>query len=516
MPAPPPPASTSTHATSTSIATGRAHAFRFAWASYLFLHHTMVYYAWFRLTDSNDRPQLDTLAAGAIFWLVGAVALLRGVSLRWFTALLLGHLAYELPALPRTANHTFLTICMNVTMLAAIGVALLRTRGRILISDGAADADPLFPRLFALLRLEVLVMYFFVVLHKLNRDYFDPAYSCATQLYREIVDLYPLLPSGAWTDPLCIYGAIGAEAAIPLLLLFRRTRLAGIALGLLFHFMLSPHSNRFIYSFSAMLYAAYFLFMPPDLLAEVVATWSKLLSRLRRRWVAVAVAVVSAAGTVVLLRLLAPEFVARTNLINHAHVYLAALIRFAWNLAALFMIYAFARAVWVCRVREPVAPFVPPAAEPFFRPALSPLLVFPLLVTFNGLCPYLGLKTESAFAMYANLRTEGSVNNHLFMPRVPLAGYQDDLVEIVGSSDKQLRDLPRNGSAWTYYEFRRKLARVRHETFWVTYKRNGVERTLRYGEHKSDSAFAPLPWYERRLLYFRDVQLGSSPQHCGH
>src|SRR5687767_332374 len=106
----------------------RAAAFHFAWAAYLFLHHTMVYYAWFRLPDRLGWREWAPLVVGFTFWLIGAVTLLRRASLGWFTALLVGHLAYELPALPKTANHTFLTICMNATMLAAIAAAAVRSR----------------------------------------------------------------------------------------------------------------------------------------------------------------------------------------------------------------------------------------------------------------------------------------------------------------------------------------------------------------------------------------------------
>ncbi len=489
----------------------RSGAFCFAWAAYLFLHHSMVYYAWFRLTERGERD-LSGLFLGVAVWVLGATALLRR-TLPWFTALLIGNLIYEMPALPKTANHTFLTICMNLTMLAAIAAHAIRTRGR-----GFADPLPLFGRMAALLRLEVLAMYFFVVLHKLNTDYFNPAYSCATELYAAIVRDHPYFPSGSWMDPLCIYGAIGAEAAIPLLLLFRATRLWGVGLGLAFHLLLSPHENPFIFSFSALLYAAYFLFIPADVLAEMVGTWARLLARLRHRWMWFALAAASAALAVVLLRLLAPQFVKDTKLIDHAHLFIAAAVRLTWYVAALFNIYAFARAVWICRGPQSRPAEDAAVSEPLFRPAFTtPLLLLPILVTFNGFCPYLGLKTESAFAMYANLRTEGSRNNHLFMPRINLANYQDDLVEIVDSNDRGLRSLKRRGYGWTWFEFRRnKLSRVKSEQFWVTFKRNGVERTLRYAEHKNDPAFAPVPWIERELLYFRDVQADASPQHCGH
>jgi hypothetical protein len=489
----------------------RAGTFFFAWSAYLLLHHSMVYYAWFRFSERGQRD-LSGLALGLTLWAIGACALLRR-TMPWFIALLIAHLVYELPALPKTANHTFLTICMNVTMLVTIGIALIRTRGRAL-----HDPEPFFPTLAALLRLEILAMYFFVVLHKLNTDYFNPAYSCATELYALIVRDYPFFPHGAWTDPLCIYGAIGSEAAIPLLLLFRRTRLFGVGLGLLFHLLLSPHENPFIFSFSTLLYAAYFLFLPDDVLSEMVATWSHLLGRLRRRWMWFAAAAILAAGTIVALRLFAPTFVKQTKLIDHAHVYIAAGVRWAFTVIALINIYAFARAVWVCRGPKETGSDDTEAPRAMFRPAFAtPLLIFPLLVTFNGFCPYLGLKTESAFAMYANLRTEGTRNNHLFMPRLDLANYQNDLVEFVDSNDGQLQRLQREGYGWTWFEFRRnKLSRVRSDKFFVTFRRNGVEQTLRYATDKTNPAFAPVPWWERRLLYFRDVQMDPGPQHCGH
>jgi hypothetical protein len=263
---------------------------------------------------------------------------------------------------------------MNFTMLATIGVATLRTRGRIFAREPKPiDADTLYPRLMALLRLEVLVMYGFVVLHKLNADYFNPAYSAATNLYREIVEMYWFLPfpSGSWTDPFCIYGAIGCEAAIPLLLTFRRTRLFGVGLGLVFHLMLSPHSNSFIFSFSTLLYAAYFLFLPTDVLGEMRQSWATLLTNIRERTWLFAAGVFFPLGAVLAIRILAPKFAQDLDLIDRVHIFLGAAVRFAWNLFALFNLFAFARAVWFCRIRQGIATVVTPSREPLFRPAVS-------------------------------------------------------------------------------------------------------------------------------------------------
>ena len=79
-----------------------------------------------------------------------------------------------------------------------------------------------------------------------------------------------------------------------------------------------------------------------------------------------------------------------------------------------------------------ILPKAPPARPTFsFRP--WPVLLVPLLTGLNGCSPYLGLKTETAFAMYSNLRTEGGQSNHLLVPAgVQLFGFQQDLVENKG------------------------------------------------------------------------------------
>ena len=68
------------------------------------------------------------------------------------------------------------------------------------------------------------------------------------------------------------------------------------------------------------------------------------------------------------------------------------------------------------------------------RPRWAPLCVVPLVVVLNGLSPYVGLKTETSWAMYSNLRTEVHPNHFLVPASVKVFGYQDDLVEILATS----------------------------------------------------------------------------------
>ena len=66
-----------------------------------------------------------------------------------------------------------------------------------------------------------------------------------------------------------IYAAIGTEAAIPLLLAFRRTRVAGILVGSLFHLFLSINPIDPFYNFSSMLLAVFSLFAPASVVVKL-------------------------------------------------------------------------------------------------------------------------------------------------------------------------------------------------------------------------------------------------------
>ena len=82
--------------------------------------------------------------------------------------------------------------------------------------------------------------------------------------------------------------------------------------------------------------------------------------------------------------------------------------------------------------------------------------IFPLVV--NGLSPYLGLKTESTFTMFSNLRTEGGYWNHLVVPAsVRVFGYQDQLMRITGSNDPTLQERTRDGTRLVRFELDRYL-----------------------------------------------------------
>jgi hypothetical protein len=82
-----------------------------------------------------------------------------------------------------------------------------------------------------------------------------------------------------------------------------------------------------------------------------------------------------------------------------------------------------------------------------------------VLALLNGLSPYLGLKTESSYTMFSNLRTEGGEWNHYLLPRqLQVFGFQDDLVSILRSNDPYLMRLAAGGYRLPPLELQRHIA----------------------------------------------------------
>jgi hypothetical protein len=139
--------------------------------------------------------------------------------------------------------------------------------------------------------------------------------------------------------------------------------------------------------------------------------------------------------------------------------------------------------------------------------------MFPILVLINGISPYIGLKTQSSWSMFSNLRTEGGASNHLVIKHpYYLAGYQTDLVEIKDSSDPRLKAFKEKGYSITYFELKRYMS-AKHSIDGDS----GRIEYVRKGSGKSVSApgddpelFEPDNYLLRKLLSFRPVPSGKT------
>jgi hypothetical protein len=142
----------------------------------------------------------------------------------------------------------------------------------------------------------------------------------------------------------------------------------------------------------------------------------------------------------------------------------------------------------------------------FFLPPYAVLMVFPLLIVLNGASPFLGFKTQTAWSMFSNLRTEGGYSNHLIVTHpYYMADYQTDLVEIRRSSDPTLSAFKDSGYLIPYFELRRYMSQNRPSSpDALVYIRNGAEATVSRPEDDPE-LFKPVSYIFRKLLIFRPV-----------
>jgi hypothetical protein len=357
-------------------------------------------------------------------------------------------------------------------------------------------------------RIEVIILYFYVVLHKINYDFLNTIASCAVDHSVHLSKLVArvigrdLFPDADLVRMAVIAATLIVEAAIPLLLLHHRTRNAGVALGLLFHYLLGIN---IFHDFSGMIFALYLLFLPSNFAERTSEWWKQVRARVR---VSVFASLPGRA---------APPAVWLTILVigillvsGNSWRMLHRIFFCIWVIYGLALIAIFAAVVHTQRSR-----FLYVGREFHSHAAL---LIVPVLVFLNGTAPYLGLKTEHSFAMFSNLRTEGGKSNHLLLPAsLQLFDFQKDLVTITHSSANELRYIVENQTAVPYFVLRNQissLAEKGEKNIEVVYRRAGVEHALKNAELDPELS-VPYPWAWRKFLLFREVDT-TEQQMCRH
>ena len=411
-------------------------------------------------------------------------------------------LLFILQGMPEMANHLVFEGFVCFTWLVAYGLAAIAARGR-----GATwwqiwrgepnQPHPLEGSLLPL-KLGLLLLYWLSVLHKLNYDFLDPEVSCASYMYRRVSEVLPL-PRAVWAEYLSIWGTLLAEAAVPALLLYRRSWRLGLVAALLFHLLLGFDPTPGIYSFTGLLYALFILLLPD----EFVDTAGQQLRRLRARLGERTLWYVRIAGL-----LLWGSILVNTALRGDR-----------WSFGVGFPIFV----VWALLVGAAYAITLlrTPAQDPTRRAGSGQrtpvwLWLLPCLVLLTGLNPYLGLRTQLSFSMFSNLRTEGGRSNHLFMPRLAtLTPYQDDLVEVLDSDTPAVLELKRQELLLPYFEFREVVSEFMD--VHITYLRQGEVRHFDCvdGNCNDPELASEYPRAQRAFFYFRPVDKGPK-MHCRH
>ena len=388
-------------------------------------------------------------------------------------------------------NHGLFIALMNVAIVVSVARVYLWARQ----ADAGITREAIIDHFAPALRLSLILLYGFACLHKLNWDYLNPDSSCAGQVLTWLNTKYRVLPTGVWMTTVGIWSSLFIEGLVPILLCFRYTIRVGLVLGFVFHLLLSQFGG--LYGFAAAMYAVYYLFLPSSFTADVAVRLETIRQRLRLDGVHTRISPVIAA------------MIFASGLLLHQYRGSSALGvgLWWWNVWVLAVLGCFGREfVLALRTTQPAT----------LVPGSLPLSAIPLLVVYNGLCPYLGLKTETSWSMYSNLRTEIRAN-HVFVPGwLKMAGYQDDLVEIVETSLPQLERYRQDGLLLTFVEFRR-ICGVARGDFRVTYKRNGLLRVLESaGGVSNDPVATNAPgWLTNTFLIFRPVD-STGPMRCRH
>jgi hypothetical protein len=442
-----------------------------------------------------DRWQYSPLGWALCALAIGLVMAPSSVVL--LAATVVVNTAWAFQCLPDTANHLVFEglVCLgwSLALGVRVGRALLAGHGwRDALRFGSPEPHPLEPTR-APLGAALLGVYWLSVLHKLNYDFVDPSTSCATYMYRRVAQALPFFPQAPWAEHVSIWGTLLAEAALPVLLLWRRTWQLGLVAALSFHLMLAFDPTPGIYSFTGLLFALFILVLPDAFVETALRGLAALTARAGRQ----RLLVVRGAGAALLGSLLAYG-ATRHDRWAFQPTFVFFLV-WASLVIAGYLVTLFTLSERPSTTAEPRA----------FPPTPAWAWVLPGLVLLNGLNPYLGLRTQLSFSMFSNLRTEGGISNHLFMPRLASLGhYQEDLVEIVDSSDPELAEFHERQLLLPYFEFRRLVSGLDDVT--VTYLRGGERYTFECeGGSCNDAALAqPHSRLVARLLYFRPVDKG--------
>ena len=217
---------------------------------------------------------------GILLFLAAVALVVRPSSLLRLATLTFLDVLYVFIRSPNTANHILFNAMVSATIFTVM-VAWWRT-GR-----SQRHVAVLYSQIASILRLELVALYFFAVFHKLNVDYFRADVSCGGELLRELAERFTFVPVNDVTVIASLWTTIIVEAAIPVMLLIPRWRWWGIALGWGFHFVLGLHPHQGLFSFSAMLYALYFLFLPPEFVSQLWRSrleTSGAIARFTERW----------------------------------------------------------------------------------------------------------------------------------------------------------------------------------------------------------------------------------------
>ena len=360
----------------------------------------------------------------AIWSILKPSSLLR--SIPFFVCLLIA-IIFIMPLVP---NHVYVQTFILITILICFIFSVIKEKRNFTKTK--------FYELFApVLRLVVIIIYFWAAFHKINTGFLNHKISCATVLIFSIKDIIPFLPAPDWFISINPYLTISIEGLIPILLIIPKTRIYGLILGICFHFILG-----FDYpGFTLFIYSLFSLFIPSSSYDRIKTHVDELRDKISgafprisnyKRWKKTMFGNLIT-NFVFILLMFFTLWVFITG--DHKTSFLVSENGF-YLILCIFLGIAFFYFV-LKRVKE-----LRLDERLIFIPKKKWLLIFPAIIFLNGFFPHIGLKNIQTLAMFSNLQTEGGKTNHLLIPSsFQLFNHLEDLVSIKDSNHNTLNQL---------------------------------------------------------------------------
>lgn len=320
-----------------------------------------------------------------------------------------------------------------------------------------------------------LAFYGFAAFSKLNGDFFEPAVSCARHYTSQALSAVglPGMDRDAFLAPVPGWVSAAVELSVVPLLLGRRTRRLGVALGLGFHLLISFDLDQHFYDFTAVLMALFALFAG-DRTLTLLGDW-----RPSERW--------RAAVPGLLLCLLYLSVFASHSAGGRGLAFLL------WVPVGCGLVFR------LIRTARPIPNLPLPGGLG---------LVLVAVVVFIGAMPYLGLRTATAWNMYSNLRVHDGETTHFVIPQaasIALSGA--DFVEILDTDDPALQPYVDDG--WLVPRANLRDYLDRNPDTAVTVLDGGTEMARPAGTWGDRQSLL-----QRKLLFARSVQPAGEPHVC--
>lgn len=294
---------------------------------------------------------------------------------------------------------------------------------------------------------------------------------------------------------------------------FEQIRVFG-RLGLGFHLFLLTHMHTGLYSFSALMFAMYFLVLPDVFVArlkEKLANRRAPLSAITsvtsgyRRYGRRATLAAAACVIVFVIGVMLTGIDIRAWKQYVSKIGLGVWIVWGCALACTYVWTDWGKSALM---REW-------GVRRVLLPGSAPAMIILVLMFAHSMSPYFGLKTVPVLSMFSNLRTEGGITNHLIMPQwLKVAGYQEDLVDIRRASHGKLKFCAKRKLLLPYFEFRRVVTQI-DGPVRVKYVRDGREHVYKQTEsgRVEGKPVEPVPWLLGKYLRFRAVDT-DPPTYC--